>query len=122
MMSNGERISVVDDDRDLVEATQGVLDRNGFRVNTAKEPQTGLSKAQTDRPDPILLDVMMATGTEGFHFVWKIRNLPEEYSQNVPIIIPASAEGCGSPGARPQRATPASRVGKPGTRRDLDYG
>ena len=121
-MSIDEKTLALDDDRDLVEIIRTVLESRGYQVNTANEPQTRLSKAPTDRLDLMLMDVMMPTGTEGFHFVCKIRNLPEEYSRNAPIITPGAAEGCGSPEASPQRATPASRMGKPGTRRDLNYG
>jgi len=121
-MSIGEKLLVADDDGDLVEKARIVLKTNEHQINTANEPQIGLSKAHTDCPALLLVDVMMPTGTEGFHSVWKIRNLPEEYFRNVPIITPGAAEGCGSPEASPQRATPASRMGKPGTRRDLNYG
>lgn len=121
-MSNGEKILALDDDRDLVEIIRTVLESHGYQVDTANEPQTGHAKAATDRLDLMPVDVMMSTGTEGFHSVWKIRNLPEEYFRNAPIITPGAAEGCGSPEASPQRATPASRMGKPGTRRDLNYG
>jgi CheY-like chemotaxis protein len=86
-MGNGERILVIDDDKDLVETLRVLLEGNGYQVYTANEPQGGLSKAQEDRPGLILVDVMMPTGTEGFHFIWNLRNLPEEYFRNVPIIV-----------------------------------
>ena len=86
-MSDREQILIIDDDSDLVEAIRILLESNGYQANAAKDAQAGLSKVQTDRPDLILVDVMMPTGTEGFHFVWKLRNLPDEYFRNVPIIV-----------------------------------
>jgi CheY-like chemotaxis protein len=91
MMSIGEKLLVADDDGDLVEKARIVLKTNEHQINTANEPQIGLSKAHTDCPALLLVDVMMPTGTEGFHSVWKIRNLPEEYFRNVPIITPGAA-------------------------------
>lgn len=121
-MSIGEKTLAPDDDRDIAEISRTVLESHGYQVNTPNEPRTGLSKAPTDRLDQMLVDVMMPTRSEGLHYVRKIRNLPEEYSRNAPIITPGAAEGCGSPEASPQLATPASRMGKLGTRRDLNYG
>jgi CheY-like chemotaxis protein len=87
MMGNGEKILVVDDDKDLVETLRVVLEGKGYQAYTANDPRTGLSIAQTDRPALILVDVMMPTGTEGFHFIWNLRNLPDEYFRMVPIIV-----------------------------------
>jgi DNA-binding response OmpR family regulator len=86
-MNNGGKILIVDDDRDLVETIRLVLENEGYTVSAAHEPQAGLARTQTDRPDLILADVMMPTGTEGFHFIWKLRSLHEEYFRNVPVIV-----------------------------------
>jgi len=64
-MSIREKTLALDDDRDLVEIIRTVLESHGYQVNTANEPQTGLSKAPTDRLDLMLVDVIMPTGTEG---------------------------------------------------------
>jgi CheY-like chemotaxis protein len=42
---------------------------------------------RSEKPDLILLDVMMPSATEGFHFVWKLRNLEGEYFRTVPVIV-----------------------------------
>jgi CheY-like chemotaxis protein len=86
-MKNGGKILIVDDDADLVETIRVVLEKEGYTVSAAYEPQTGLARTQADRPDLILADVMMPTGTEGFHFIWKVRSLQEEYFRNVPIVV-----------------------------------
>lgn len=81
------KILTVDDDRDLVEALRIVLESGGYEVVAAYDAETGLEKVRSERPDLVLLDVMMPNATEGFHFVWKLRNLEGEYFRSVPVIV-----------------------------------
>jgi CheY-like chemotaxis protein len=81
------KILTVDDDRDLVEALRIVLESGGYEVVAAYDAETGLEKVRSERPDLVLLDVMMPSATEGFHFVWKLRNLEGEYFRAVPVIV-----------------------------------
>jgi CheY-like chemotaxis protein len=84
---SGPRILFVDDDRDLVAALRLVLEGGGYTVGVAHNAEDGLSKAMLERPDLILLDVMMPNATEGFHFVWRLRDLGDDYFKRVPIIV-----------------------------------
>lgn len=84
---SGARILCIDDDRDIVEAMQLVLEGNGYEVLAAHDAQSGMSKIEDERPDLILLDVMMPRGTEGFHMVWKLRQKQERYFHEVPIVM-----------------------------------
>jgi len=86
-MATREKILLVDDDVDLVETLGLVLENRGYVVVAAHDAQTGLTKADVERPDLILLDVMMPDSTEGFRFVWALRERGEPYFQNVPIIM-----------------------------------
>ena len=81
------KILTVDDDRDLVEALRIVLESGGYEVVAAYDAETGLEKVRSEKPDLVLLDVMMPNATEGFHFVWKLRNLEGEYFRSVPVIV-----------------------------------
>lgn len=81
------RILLVDDDRDLVEILRLVLEQHGHTVLAAHDAAEGLKLADSERPDLLVLDVMMPEGTEGFHLVWKLRARPEEWFQRVPIIM-----------------------------------
>jgi CheY-like chemotaxis protein len=81
------KILTVDDDRDLVEALRIVLESGGYEVVAAYDAETGLEKVRSERPDLVLLDVMMPSATEGFHFVWKLRSLEGEYYRAVPVIL-----------------------------------
>lgn len=85
-MSRG-KILTVDDDRDLVETLRIVLESGGYEMVAAYDAETGLEKVRSERPDLVLLDVMMPNATEGFHFVWKLRDLEGEYFRTVPVIV-----------------------------------
>ena len=86
-MADSAKILVVDDDPDVVEATQLVLEAKGYQVVTAASAEEGLAQAAAERPDLILLDVMMPEGTEGFHFVWTLRRDEDPQLRDTPIII-----------------------------------
>lgn len=86
-MADRTKILVVDDDRDLVDILTMVLQNYGYETVQAYDAPQGLAKAEEEYPDLIVLDVMMPEGTEGFHVVWNLRNRPEAYFQNVPIIM-----------------------------------
>jgi len=80
-------VLIVDDDPDIVESVRMVLEHAGCEVRTASSPKSGLAQLDEFKPDVILLDVMMPDGTEGFHFVWSLRNEYPPEIANVPIII-----------------------------------
>jgi CheY-like chemotaxis protein len=86
-MSKPVTILVVDDDRDLVATLRMVLEGAGYRVVSAPDAVLGMATAADERPDLILLDIMMPNATEGFHFVWKLRRREEPYFQKVPIVV-----------------------------------
>jgi CheY-like chemotaxis protein len=58
-MSNKQHILVVDDDPDLVESITMKLESNNFRVTKAYDGIEAWERIKEDRPDLILLDVMM---------------------------------------------------------------
>ena len=84
-MSETKKILVVDDDIDFVESVTIVLEANGFDVVSANDGEAGLAKAKAERPDLMLLDVMMATDSEGFEVARKISEAPE--LRGMPVIM-----------------------------------
>ena len=58
-MTDKQHILVVDDDPDLVESITMKLESNNFRVTKAYDGVEAWERIKEDRPDLILLDVMM---------------------------------------------------------------
>lgn len=83
----GKKILIVEDDPDTVEALQLVLEKDGYVVSSAPNAEEGLKQVKVERPDLVLLDVMMPAGTEGFHFVWALRKDEDEACRDIPIIV-----------------------------------
>jgi CheY-like chemotaxis protein len=83
----GRKILIVDDDPDIVESVSLVLEQQGYTAVGAGSPEEGMEKVHSERPDLIVLDVMMPTGTEGFHFVWSLRKDDDEHLRDLPIIM-----------------------------------
>ena len=80
-----KKILLIDDDSDFVNANKLLLEKNGFEVVTAFDGEEGLKKAEVENPDLIVLDVMMKTGTEGFHVAKQIREI--ESLKETPVIM-----------------------------------
>lgn len=85
------KILIVDDDRDLVASLAQVLKGNGYDVAVAHSGADGLKALRTERPDLVVLDVMMETDTAGFEAADVIRSRREtsKYREfrDVPIVI-----------------------------------
>jgi CheY-like chemotaxis protein len=86
-MGEREKILLVDDDVDLVESLKIFLEGSGYQVVTAHDADSGIAQVESERPDLILLDIMMPSGTEGFTVIWRLRQREEAYFRNVPIIM-----------------------------------
>jgi len=82
-----KKILIVEDDPDTVEAMTLVLEKDGYEVRSAPNAEDGLKQVKVERPDLVLLDVMMPAGTEGFHFVWTLRKDPDAECRDIPIIV-----------------------------------
>jgi CheY-like chemotaxis protein len=90
-MAEEKTILVVDDDPDIVESTRVVLESAGYRVTSAANAAEAVSCIERQVPDLILLDIMMAEPTEGFHLSYKLRDDP--LYAKIPIIIVSGISG-----------------------------
>ena len=77
-----ERILVIEDELPMRTALQDVLAGEGYRVLTAADGQSGLQRAADEKPDLILLDVMMPK-LDGYAVCAELRRL----SSPVPILM-----------------------------------
>ena len=88
MTLEAEKILIVDDDRDFVEALATFLEAHHYVVLKAYDGGEGLKLAKVQLPDLILMDIMMKERTEGFFTVQEIRRIPE--LKKTPIFIVSS--------------------------------
>lgn len=86
-MEKHPKILIVEDDPDMVESMRLVLESKSYQVVSSESTDDGLTKVRSEKPDLIILDVMMPEGTEGFHFAWRLRNDMEEEYRDIPILI-----------------------------------
>lgn len=75
-MNKPAKILLVDDDADFVEATKMVLESKSYQVIVAREGDEGLKKAKTEKPDLILLDVIMPL-KDGFTVAEQLKKDPQ---------------------------------------------
>jgi two-component system alkaline phosphatase synthesis response regulator PhoP len=80
-----KRILLVDDDQDFVASVEEWLKANGYEVTVAFDGASGLEKARQLKPDLMILDVMMATDTEGIEVSRKIAEIPE--LRTLPVLL-----------------------------------
>ena len=80
-----KKVLIIDDDIDLVEAMRITLEGAGLSVIDAQDGQKGMDKIKKEKPDLIILDVMMGTQDEGFHIAYSLRNDP--LTADLPIIM-----------------------------------
>jgi DNA-binding response OmpR family regulator len=67
---------VIDDERDVLDLLDAHLSRLGFRVTSAQTGEQGLDLAAADRPDVVVVDVMLP-GIDGREVVRRMRADPE---------------------------------------------
>ena len=78
------KILIVDDDQDLLKLLRLNLSKEGYKVVVAIDAYNGIQSARTEKPDLIILDIMLPAGG-GLHTLKNIR-LTTLGSQ-IPIVI-----------------------------------
>jgi two-component system alkaline phosphatase synthesis response regulator PhoP len=79
-----QRILVVDDDREIVRLVRAYLEQAGFQVFTAYEGATALHILRRDRPDLVVLDLMLPD-QDGWDITRIVRS--DSALANTPIIM-----------------------------------
>jgi len=98
MEKNKAKILVIDDDPDFTDAVTPILESALYDVVTASNPEEGKEKIFSEKPDLILLDIMMDSLFDGFSLCHAIKT-SKEYKDfnNTPIIfVSAVKEKTGS--------------------------
>ena len=83
-----KKILIVDDDPDFVQISRTILEADGYEVLEAANGKQALEVTRRDKPDLVLLDVMMSTTLEGVDVCRAIRADPD--LKDVPIVMVSS--------------------------------
>ncbi|MCJ7589077.1 MAG: response regulator [Candidatus Aminicenantes bacterium] len=78
-----KKVLIVDDDLDFLEIHSTVLKNRGYEVVTAQSSKECLEKLERDRPDLVVLDVMMEQFDAGFEVSKKIK---KKY-RDLPVML-----------------------------------
>ncbi len=82
-MLGTKKILIVEDDHYLLKAYRIKMEKSGFDVVTAVDGLEGLKLAKKEKPDLIVLDLLLPK-IDGFEFLKKIKS--DEELKNIPVI------------------------------------
>ena len=119
-MERKARILIVDDDADFAESTKTVLESKPYEVIVAVNGNEGLRKAREEKPDLILLDIIMPV-QDGFTAAEHFKKDPE--LAKIPVLMLTSyamkGSGTGIPRSRGYELEAEDYIDKPVTPKDL---
>lgn len=81
------KVLVVDDSATDLKNLEQIVSAGGYQVITATSGDEAVAKAKSERPDAVMMDVIMA-GMNGFQACRKITSDPE--TKNIPVILVSS--------------------------------
>jgi two-component system alkaline phosphatase synthesis response regulator PhoP len=114
------RILLVDDDADFVDSTRTVLESAAYEVLVAVNGNEGLRKAREEKPDLILLDIIMPV-EDGFTAAEHLKKDPE--LAKIPVLMLTSyamkGSGTGIPRSRGYELEAEDYIDKPVSPTDL---
>jgi CheY-like chemotaxis protein len=114
------RILIVDDDADFAESTKTVLESKPYEVIVAVNGNEGLRKAREEKPDLILLDIIMPV-EDGFTAAEHFKKDPE--LAKIPVLMLTSyamkGSGTGIPRSRGYELEAEDYIDKPVSPKDL---
>lgn len=79
-----KKILVIDDEQDLADIIKALLEYEGFSVFVSCEAKDGINKAKAEKPDLILLDIVMP-GIDGPEVAKILRS--ETITKDIPVIF-----------------------------------
>ena len=81
-----EKILVVDDDPDILDAETMILESQGYEVVAARNGLEGLAKIEAEKPDLMVLDLLMPK-MDGFTLYKELQEPKWSEHRNMPILI-----------------------------------
>ena len=85
----GKAILIVEDDPLSLKLTRDLLNVSGYTTIQADDGKMGVEKAKSDKPDLILMDIMMP-GMNGFETTERLKSNPP--TRDIPIIVVTSLD------------------------------
>jgi CheY-like chemotaxis protein len=85
------KILVVDDDRDFIKITRVILESQQHQVITAANGEEGLRVMRQEKPDLVILDIMMSYILDGLDVRRQMAADPG--LKNIPVIMATSLTG-----------------------------
>jgi CheY-like chemotaxis protein len=79
------KILVVDDDQDIRDSLQAILESRQYSVSTAGDRIEGMEKVKGEKPDLLILDVMMSSWQDGFEMARELKN--DAQFAAIPILM-----------------------------------
>ena len=80
----GERVLLIEDEPNIIEAIRFILSRDGFAVDTHSDGSTALETIQKKSPDMVILDVMLPNRS-GYEILRDLRG--EEQTRDLPVLM-----------------------------------
>lgn len=80
-----QKVLIVDDDADFVEAISTLLEAKGYEIISASNGKDGFEQAKKQVPGLILLDVMIAGKSEGFDAARSLKN--DKTTKDIPVVL-----------------------------------
>ena len=81
-----QKILIIDDDPDILDATTMILESQGYQVVTARDGIEGLAVLKAENPDLMILDLMMPK-MDGFGVCKELQDPRWSKYKNTPILI-----------------------------------
>ena len=81
-----DKILIVDDDPDILDALTMILEAKGYQVTTAHDGVEGLANLKAENPDLMILDLLMPK-MDGFAVCKELQDPRWSKYKNVPILI-----------------------------------
>jgi response regulator RpfG family c-di-GMP phosphodiesterase len=82
------KILIVDDDTDFVFATRTLLEQNGYSVVSAGNGNQGKVVLSREKPDLVIVDVIMSSVLDGMNMCAFMKDDPE--CKDIPVIMVTS--------------------------------
>ncbi len=83
-MAHGKRVVCIEDEPEMIDLVKLILSRKGFQVVGAMGGREGLEAIQREKPDLVLLDIMMPD-IDGWEVYQRMK--ADETTKGIPVIM-----------------------------------